>query len=138
MSVRTGDRAEGKLTVIEASKNLLRYTHDRVKDQKIFPKADRWLMAKDVWECASHTYTSIIRANAIRVENVTDAEMRLALIKEAIGYLDAFMALVDTCNVLGKISDERTEYWAGLGVKVMIPLKGWLKSERRRYKSFTT
>lgn len=45
MSVRTGDRDEGKLTVIEASKNLIAYTYDRVHD-KTLPKSDRWLTSK--------------------------------------------------------------------------------------------
>lgn len=47
MSVRTGDRDEGKLTVIEASKNLIAYTYDRVHD-KTLPKSDRWLMSKTI------------------------------------------------------------------------------------------
>lgn len=32
MSVRVGDRKEGKMTVIDAAKDLVKYTHDRVKD----------------------------------------------------------------------------------------------------------
>lgn len=56
MSVRTGDRDEGKLTVIEASKNLISYTYDRVHD-KTLPKADRWLMSKTIWDDASAART---------------------------------------------------------------------------------
>lgn len=136
MSVRVGDRVEGRLTVIDATRILLKYTHDKVKDNEIFPKADRWLMAKDVWESVSQAYTKIIRANAIRVETKSEAEERLKLSKEALGHIEAFMALIDMCYVLGKISDNQMKYWAGLGDDVLKPLKKWIKSERSRYKTF--
>lgn len=40
MAVRKGDQDQGKLKVIDASKNLLRYTYERVKS-KTFPKAEQ-------------------------------------------------------------------------------------------------
>lgn len=92
MSVRTGDRDEGKLTVIEASKNLIAYTYDRVHD-KTLPKSDRWLMSKTIWGDASAARALIIRANAIRVENKADAEERLLLEKISIGHLDSLAAI---------------------------------------------
>ena len=49
MAVRKGDQDQGKLKVIDASKNLLRYTYERVKS-KTFPKAERWLMPKSIWD----------------------------------------------------------------------------------------
>lgn len=49
MSVRTGDRDEGKLTAINASRLLVEYTYDRVHD-KTLPKASRWLMSKSIWD----------------------------------------------------------------------------------------
>lgn len=44
MSVRTGDRSEGKITAVDASRLLIDYTYDRVHD-KTLPKSDRWLIA---------------------------------------------------------------------------------------------
>lgn len=57
MAVRKGDQDQGKLKVIDASKNLLRYTYERVKS-KTFPKAERWLMPKSIWDqvSAAHYY----------------------------------------------------------------------------------
>ena len=136
MSVRKGDRGEGELQVINASKDLLSYTYDRVRDKEIFPKSERWLLAKNVWDNAVGARVCIVRANAVRVETKEDAELRLRLEKEAVGYLDALETLIDLANIKKLISDDRMEFWEGLVVATMKPLKGWLKSDRARYKTF--
>lgn len=135
MSVRTGDRDEGKLTVIEASKNLISYTYDRVHD-KTLPKADRWLMSKTIWDDASAARALIIRANAIRVENKADAEERLLLEKIAIGHLDSLAASIDTLHIKEKISDDRCEFWTRLVATTENLLKGLLKANRQAYKKY--
>lgn len=85
MSVRKGDRDEGKLTAINASRLLVEYTYDRVHD-KTLPKADRWLMSKSIWDDASLARAKLLRGNAIRVECTEDANERLLLLKEVIGH----------------------------------------------------
>ena len=134
MSVRKGDREEGDLQVINASKDLLAYTYDRVKDKNIFSKADRWPLAKEMFDCALQARSCIIRANDIRVETPEEAVDRLELEKLALGYLGTLETLIDLCNVKGKISDERCEYWTSLVVATLKPLKGLLKADRKRYK----
>jgi len=140
MSVRKNDRnrnSEGKLQVIEYSKNLIKYTHDRVKSD-IFPKSERWMTAKNIWDMCIGAHTSIIRANAIRVDSRIDAEQRLLLEKEAIGYLDALISLLDVIHVLGMISDDRCDFWTGLATDTQNLVKAWLKSNRREYQSYLT
>lgn len=140
MSVRKNDRnrgSEGKLQVIEYSKNLVKYTHDRVKSD-IFPKSERWMTAKNIWDMCIGAHTSIIRANAIRVDSRIDAEQRLLLEKEAIGYLDALISLLDVIHVLGMISDDRCDFWTGLATDTQNLVKAWLKSNRREYQSYLT
>ena len=95
MSVRKGDRDEGKLTAIDASRLLVEYTYDRVHD-KTLPKASRWLMSKSIWDDASLARAKLLRANAIRVECTEDANERLLLLKEVIGHLDSLIANIDT------------------------------------------
>lgn len=140
MSVRKNDRnrnSEGKLQVIEYSKNLIKYTHDRVKSD-IFPKSERWMTAKNICDMCIGAHTSIIRANAIRVDSRIDAEQRLLLEKEAIGYLDALISLLDVIHVLGMISDDRCDFWTGLATDTQNLVKAWLKSNRREYQSYLT
>ena len=136
MSVRKGDREEGDLEVINASKDLLSYTYDRVKDKNIFSKADRWPLAKEMFDCALQARTYICRANDIRVESHEEAVDRLKFEKLALGYLGTLETLIDLCHIKGKISDERCEYWTGLVVATLKPLKGLMKADRKRYKSF--
>lgn len=133
MAVRKGDQDQGKLKVIDASKNLLRYTYERVKS-KTFPKAERWLMPKSIWDQVSAANTKIIRANAIRAETAEEAAERLLLEKEAIGHLEAAIALIDTCHCLGLISDNQADFWTGLATDTENLAKAWLKSNRQTYK----
>ena len=136
MSVRKGDREEGDLEVINASKDLLSYTYDRTKDRNIFSKSDRWPLAKEMFDCALQARTYICRANDIRVETQEEAIDRLKLEKLALGYLGTLETLIDLCNIKGKISDERSEYWTSLVVATLKPLKGLLKTDRKRYKPY--
>lgn len=139
MSVRKNDRnqrsTDGKLQVIDHAKNLLSYTHDRVKSE-MFPKNERWLVAKSLWDNCVGAYTCIVRANAIRVESYAEAEERLLLEKNAIGYLDALIGLIDICNVNNTISDDRADYWTKLATDTQNLAKAWLKANRREYKKF--
>lgn len=133
MSVRKGDRDEGKLTAIDASRLLVEYTYDRVHD-KTLPKASRWLMSKSIWDDASLARAKLLRANAIRVECTEDANERLLLLKEVIGHLDSLIANIDTLNIKKIITDRRAEYWTKLATDMQNLTKALLKSNRRDYK----
>lgn len=135
MSVRVGDRTPGKISAVDASKNLISYTYDRVHD-KTLPKSDRWLMAKTIWDDASMARAKLLRANAIRVECRNDAETRLLLLKEAIGHLDSLCASIDTLHIKEKISDDRADYWTDLATTAQNLIKGMLKANQRDYKPF--
>ena len=100
MSVRKGDQAKGKLRVIVASQELVKYTYDCVRG-KTFPKADRWIMPKSIWDEISSAHTKIVRANQLRTDEKEEAMLRLRLQKEAIGHLDAAASLIDLANVSG-------------------------------------
>ena len=135
MSVRAGDRSEGKIQAVDASRQLVEYTYDRVHD-KTFSKSDRWLMVKTIWDDASLSRAKLLRANSIRVECKQDAEERLLLLKESIGHLDSLCASIDTMHIKGKISDDRCEFWTKLATTAQNLTKGMLKSNRRDYAKF--
>ena len=115
-------------------KDLIRYTHGRVKDNSMFPKNERWLLAKSIWDATVAAHSHIIRANGIRVENDAEANERILHEKLAIGCLDELIALLDTCHVLRLISDDRADFWTGLATETQDLAKGWLKSDRTRYR----
>lgn len=93
-------------------------------------------MAKSIWDAAVGARTCILRANDIRVESKEEAEERLALEKKALGHLGTLETLIDLCDLKNIISESRAEYWTKLVTETLIPLKGWLKSDRTRYKPF--
>lgn len=133
MSVRAGDQKPGHLVVIKNARKLIDYTYDRISDTDIFPKAQRWLVAKDIWTCASEAYMYIVRANSIKVESQLDAETRVNYEKEALAGLEAMLTYIDICNIKHLISNDRTEYWTGLVVEVINPLRGLLRADKSRY-----
>ena len=136
MSVRKNDREHGRLECINQMRILISYTYDRVKDNNIFPKAQRWILAKSIWDAASKAHSNMLGANAIRVENQTDAETRLLMVKLTIGNLDDLISLIDMCHIKGMITDDRAEYWAGLATDTHNMTKAWLKSQHEIYKPF--
>lgn len=135
MSVRTGDRTEGKITAVDASRLLIDYTYDRVHD-KTLPKSDRWLMSKTIWDDAANARAKLLRGNAIRVESREDAEARFLLLKEAIGHLDSLCASIDTLHIKDLISDDRAKFWTKLATDMQNLTKAMLKANRRDYKHF--
>ncbi|MBQ3345936.1 MAG: hypothetical protein IJG39_02465 [Synergistaceae bacterium] len=130
MAVRKGDQEQGRLQVIEASKVMTKYTYDRVRD-KTFPKADRWIMPKGIWDEVLGAHTKIVRANALRIDIPEEAKERLLLQKEAIGHLDAADSLIDICHMNGVISDDRADYWSGLVTNTQSLAKSWHKKDRK-------
>ena len=135
MSVRTGDRTEGKITAVDASRLLIDYTYDRVHD-KTLPKSDRWLMSKTIWDDAANARAKLLRGNSIRVESKEDAEARFLLLKEAIGHLDSLCASIDTLHIKDLISDDRAKFWTKLATDMQNLTKAMLKANRRDYKHF--
>lgn len=133
--VRKGDQKEGKLQVINASRLLMDYTYDRVRDQNIFPKSQRWLLAKNVWDYAFGARRNIVHANSIRVESKSDAEERLLSEKKALADIEGLEVLIDLMYLKGLISEDRASYWVGLCREVVKPLNGLLKTDRERYKN---
>lgn len=135
MAVRKGDQEQGKITAIDASRILIDYTYDRVHD-KTLPKADRWLMAKTIWDDAAAARRYIVVSNSIRVESKSEAEERMLMEKLAIGRLDSLAVSLDTLHIKKIISDDRMDYWSGLITDAQNLLKARMKATRPAYKKF--
>lgn len=135
MSVRSGDRKEGKISAVNAARLLVEYTYDRVHS-KTLPKSDRWLMSKSIWDDANMARSKLIRGNSIRVESKDEANERLLLLKESIGHIDSLCANIDVLHIKGIITDERAAYWTKLATDTQNLTKAMLKANRRDYKKF--
>ena len=48
MSVRKGDRTQGKLEVLNLAMNLCTHTLQLCRNEKYFPKSQRWLLTQKI------------------------------------------------------------------------------------------
>lgn len=134
MAVRKGAQDEGKLKVIEYSRQLTHYTYDKVRG-RTFPKSDKWIMAHSIWNEVSAAHTKIRRANRLHMDYATEAEERLKLEGEVIGHLDSAASLIDICHVVGVISENQVDFWTKLVTDTQRYAMAWQKSDRQRYKA---
>ena len=135
MSVRKGDQDNGDLQVINKAKDLFAYTYDKCVS-KTFPKSERFLLTKAIFDEVSHAHGKIIRANRIKVTNKNEAEARILLEEEAIGHLDELCYLIDAAHTANKITDAQAEYWSGLATGTQDIALKWVKSQREQYKEY--
>ena len=132
MSVRKGDRGEGKLQVLNKARELKRYSLERVK---AFPKSTRWLYAAPIAEEVRAACICIRHANSVYVsaECLDDLKYRHAEQIKAHANLDALLDLIDDVYGAGYISGEQVEFWTGLILGTDELLKAWIKSDKEKY-----
>lgn len=139
MSVRKGDRGEGKLQVLNQARELKRYSLGVVKNDRRFPKSTRWLYAAPIASEVREACSSIRRANSVYVGNdfTRDEEIRYRHMEQvkAHAHLDALLDLIDDAYNADYISGNQVEYWTGLILKTDDLLKAWIKSDREKYKT---
>lgn len=133
MSVRKGDRAEGKLQVLNCSLKLAEYTMQICRSEKIFPKSQRWIMSQRLVNECLDAVTCIRRANAVRVENESSRDYRRAQQMEAHSHICAMLSLIDLAHRVFDVELRRVEYWVQLAVDTDNKLVSWMRSDKERY-----
>ena len=110
------------------------YTVQICKNEKNFPKRDRWILTQPIVNEALAVLACIRRANAVRVTRAEDYIYRRSQQVEAYAHAEALLALIDVAYISLSIESNRVEYWTGLILEVEEKLGGWRKSDRERYK----
>lgn len=96
MSVRSGDRTQGKLEVLNLAMNLCTHTLRLCRTERYFPKSQRWLLTQKIASEAVDALTCIRKANATLVDGTEDHyRLRSGYQAEAHAHLGALYALVD-------------------------------------------
>lgn len=134
MSVRQGDRSDGKCEAITHTRVLLAYTYDRVHD-KTLPKSDRWLMGKAIWDAAFSAYNNLCVANRLRLDVLIEAEERIRLERIAVGEYDVLNSLIDMLDMKDIITSERADFRTGLSTTAQVKAMALLKSNMREARS---
>lgn len=135
MSVRKGDRTQGKLEVLNLAMNLCTHTLRLCKNEKYFPKSQRWLFTQKVANEAVDALTDIRKANATLVDGTEDHyRIRSDYQTKAHAHLGALYALVDIAfNMNNGLSDDQVAYWTSLIRNTDEKLKAWIRSDKKTY-----
>lgn len=138
MSVRVGDRQQGKLQVLNKARVLKRYTLAVLKNDKYFPKSVRWMYAQPIHQEMRAACSCIRRANAVRVSDTINKENEYKYRRmqqvEAYAHLEALLDLVDDVYLARYISGRQAEHWTQLIVETEEYLMAWVRSDAERYK----
>lgn len=135
MSVIKAKRAEGKLEILTQATNLAIYTVQICKNEKYFPKRDRWIMTQHIVHEALDVLSCVKRANAVNVATWEDYKYRRAQQVEAYSHAEALLTLLDVAYCTLCIEKERIEFWTGQIISTENLLKKWRESDRKRYKA---
>ena len=130
MSVRKGERGEGRLQVLNKARELKRYSITVIKSEKNFPKSTRWLYASPIVEAVREACICIRHANSVYA--TTDEEYKYRHMEQvkAHAHLDALLDLIDDAYNAGYITGNQVEYWTGLILQTDDLLKSWIKSDK--------
>ena len=124
MAVIAPFREANELDVLTKARQLAEYIFTICKNEKQFPRRDRWMLTADILHEAAHVLAHVRRANAVRVTTAEDYTQRRSEQVAALSSLDALMGYADLAYTVLHLSGDRAEYWTGLMVEEMALLKG--------------
>lgn len=130
LSVPLSKRKQGKLETLTRARELCAYTIQICKNEKNFPKRDRWLLTQPIVTETLSIMSCIRRANSVRVETREDYVYRRGQQIEAFAHAEALLTLIDIAYACLNIETERVEYWTGLVIGVEHLLQKWRRSDK--------
>ena len=135
MSVAKGNRKEtsDNLETARAFKGLCVYTIQICKNEKNFPKRDRWILTQPIVKCAVKAYAKVTEANAITVIKLEDYMIRRKCQMVARNKLKAMLALVEIAYDVLSLEESRLEYWTAYIKGCLNLLTRWRAGDRKRY-----
>lgn len=135
MSVRKGDRTQGKLEVLNLAMSLCTHTLQLCKNEKYFPKSQRWMFTQKITSEAIDALTDIRKANATLVDGTEEHyRIRSEYQTKAHAHLGALYALADIAfNMNSGLSSDQVAYWTSLIRDTDEKLKAWIRSDKKIY-----
>lgn len=133
MSVPKGKRQESKLEVLNLLHGLCTYTVQITKNEKNFPKRDRWVLTAPIVKEAVLAYTHARKANAVKVVTVSDYEYRRGQQVKARAAIEALIGLIEIAYTCLSLEGDRVEYWVKYAMSCEEQLAKWRASDRKRY-----
>ena len=138
MSVPKGCRTESKLQVLVELQALATYTIQICKNEKNFPKRDRWILTQHIVKLAVDAYALARKANAVRVVTMEDYKLRRGWQVECRSSLEALLGLIEIAYLALPLESERVEFWTRSVMSAEEKLTAWRNSDRKRYRDLIT
>ena len=132
MAVIKSNRQENPLQVLGLALGLAVHTLTVCKNERFFPKRDRWMLTAEIVRTALGIYIRIRRANRVRVEEMEDYNRRMALQGEALELIDTMMGLIDIAGTFCHLPGNKQEYWTGLAQNLEAKTRAWHRSDKVR------
>lgn len=133
LAVIKSKRHEGKLQVLIKAREMCAYTVTVCKNEKNFPKRDRWLITQPIVSEALNVMSCVRRANAVHVETHDDYTYRRSQQVMALSHAEALLTLLDIAYVSLSLESDRVEHWTGLILEVENLIQKWKRSDKERY-----
>lgn len=140
MSVTTDKRTptEPKFETGEAFKALATYTIQICKNEKNFPKRDRWVLTQEIVKTAVKACGHVMEANGIEVQTMEDYKARRGHQVKARAKLKKLNAYIEIAMMCLSLDADRVDTWEGYVMSCMTLLTKWRESDRKRYKKKLT
>ena len=137
MSVIKAKRQDGQLVVLTKAREMCAYTVTICKNEKSFPKRDRWILTQPIVTEALSVMSYIRHANAVRVETQMDYDYRRNQQIQAYAHAEALLTLMDVAYEVLNVESERIQHWTGLVLEVETLIQKWRHSDGVRYAAFS-
>ncbi len=134
MSVPKGCRTEGQLQVIIELQALCTYTIQICKNEKNFPKRDRWILTQYIVKHAVDAYSLARQANAVRVSTMEDYKLRREYQIRCRTSLEALLGMIEIAYMCLGLDGNRVEFWTKSVISAEEKLSAWRNGDRKRYK----
>lgn len=138
MSVPKGARTEGQLQVMIELQALCTYTIQICKNEKNFPKRDRWILTQHIVKHAVDAYSLARQANAVRVSTMEDYKLRREYQIRCRTSLEALLGLIEIAYMCLGLDGSRVEFWTKSVISTESRLSAWRNGDRKRYKQLLT
>ena len=137
MSVTTDKRTptEDRFETGEAFRNMAAYVVRIAKNEKNFPKRDRWIITYEFAKAAVKAYGHVVAANETEVNELDDYQYRRGQQVKAKAALKKTLSYAEIAYTELGLGADKLETLTGLVMKCRSLLSAWRESDRKRYKA---
>lgn len=135
MAVPEGERRPCKMDVFMHELDLVTYTLQITRNEKIFLPEYKGCVTDDIVETAKNIYIDSWDANNIRVQKRGDSnwEERSRLQLRAARNCNRLLALIGIAKSSFHLKSKRVKYWVGKVLKIRGMIRNWNESDSERY-----